>query len=166
MNTKLLPADPDELNDDRAEWAGEAIDAFAAAVYAERNTEDDTTILADLLANLRHWADRNAVDFDTAMVRALCHYADETMPEVPMPVGFILPEPDVALTQLRDALSVASTSGLLDMLAVDLHPDTINQFCDAVKDMDIDRDMAPAQDEPHPVANIIAAHIKRCSEGS
>lgn len=118
MNTKLLPPDPDELNDDRAEWAGEAIDAFAAAVYAERNTEDDTTILADLLANLRHWADRNAVDFDSAMVQAICHYADETMPEVvpPAPLCFA-------------------------------HENPVQE------------------EQPHPVENIIAAHIKRCSEG-
>lgn len=93
MNTKLLPADPDGLNDDRAEWAGEAVEAFAGAVYATRTTESDATILSDLLCNLRHWADRNAVDFDTALVQAICHYADETMqPRIPaMPSAIAAP---------------------------------------------------------------------------
>jgi hypothetical protein len=37
-----------------------------------------------------------------------------------------------ALSMLLEALTAATESGLLDELAAELHPDTINEFCDAV----------------------------------
>jgi len=39
--------------------------------------------LADLLADLMHWADRNSHDFDAALERARWHYEAETAAEPP-----------------------------------------------------------------------------------
>jgi len=71
-----LPPDPDRMNGRRAGWAGKAIAAFRVATGT-----DEEDALGDLLADLRHWADRNGYDFDAAEVRAQCHYDAETAGE-------------------------------------------------------------------------------------
>lgn len=43
----------------------------------------------------------------------------------------------LALVGLREALAAATDSGLLDDMAADLHPDSINAFCDAVTSLDV-----------------------------
>lgn len=68
-----LPPDPDNMNDSRAAWAGVALLAFMLETATDR--ED---ALGDLLADLMHWADRHNFDFDLALDRARCHYAEET----------------------------------------------------------------------------------------
>lgn len=70
-----LPADPDGVNDQRAYWAGVAIDAFQKATGTDR--ED---VLCDLLTDLMHWADRQDFDFEAAFWRAEDHYREETRP--------------------------------------------------------------------------------------
>ena len=70
-----LPADPDGVNDQRAHWAGVAIDAFQEATGTDR--ED---VLCDLLTDLMHWADRQDFDFEAAFWRAEDHYREETRP--------------------------------------------------------------------------------------
>lgn len=57
-------SEPD--NAQRAAWAQEAIDVFAAAtgLESERNSETDDIKLADLFVDLRHWADQQGLDFD------------------------------------------------------------------------------------------------------
>lgn len=42
-----------------------------------------------------------------------------------------------ALDELRYALDLATKSGLLDELAISIHPDVINGFCDAVSEMEV-----------------------------
>lgn len=42
-----------------------------------------------------------------------------------------------ALLDLRAALAAATASGLLDDMAADLHPDSINAFCDAATSFDV-----------------------------
>jgi len=73
---KRLPADPEEMNDDRAEWAAMALEAFQHATGTE---EEDA--LRDLLCDLMHWCDRNNCDFNAALSRAQMHYETETTPE-------------------------------------------------------------------------------------
>ena len=75
-----LPPDPEGMNGCRAEWAGQAIAAFTLATGTDR--ED---ALADLLADLMHWADRNGVSFADELGRARNHYGAETLggPERP-----------------------------------------------------------------------------------
>lgn len=68
-----LPPDPEGMNDDRARWAGRAIEAFRQETGCD--LED---ALGDLLADLMHWSDRNASDFESALDRARVHYAAET----------------------------------------------------------------------------------------
>lgn len=62
-------------NSDRANWAGQAVEAHNAAscVYG---LEPELQLL-DLLCNLQHWADCNGVDFAVALKNAQGMYAEE-----------------------------------------------------------------------------------------
>jgi hypothetical protein len=73
-----LPPDPEGMNERRTAWAGIAVAAFIAATGTD--LED---ALPDLLADLMHWCDRVAYDFDLALERARDHYDAETMGEAP-----------------------------------------------------------------------------------
>jgi hypothetical protein len=74
--TKLdvLP-DPEEMNDQRSDWAGDAL-----YHYSNEHGEDDADQqnLSELLCNLAHWCDRNGVSFATALTTAEVHYNEET----------------------------------------------------------------------------------------
>lgn len=74
--SKPLPPDPEGMNDKRAEWADAALCEFQRVV---RGDKEDA--LADLLANLHHWCDRNGHDFDASLAMAKQHYAEETRAE-------------------------------------------------------------------------------------
>lgn len=69
----VLPPDPDERNDDRAEWAGYALAAFQSQTGCAR--ED---AVGDLLCDLNHWCERSGVSFADALGRAEWHYRVET----------------------------------------------------------------------------------------
>jgi len=71
-----LPPDPDGQNEDRAKWAGVALDAFIVETGTDR--ED---ALADLLCDLMHWANVYGQDFDRGLSRATDSYAEEIAPE-------------------------------------------------------------------------------------
>lgn len=62
-------------NDMRATYAQTVITAFVRDTGM--NNEDDQTILADLLANLMHWCDRNPANFESCLYDARMHYAAE-----------------------------------------------------------------------------------------
>ena len=79
--TKPLPADPENLNADRADWAAAALREFQRVASA-----DDEDTLGDLLCDLMHWSDRNNLDFDAALSRAQMHYEAETTPEIAEPM--------------------------------------------------------------------------------
>lgn len=70
---RQLPADPDGMNDNRAGWAERAVAAFQYATMA-----DDEDALSDLLADLRHWTDRNGQDWQAQLDRAMRNYEAET----------------------------------------------------------------------------------------
>lgn len=57
---------------ERAYWADEALQAFIARTGAD--CEDS---LADLLADLMHWADRSGLSFAEELYRARHHYVAE-----------------------------------------------------------------------------------------
>jgi hypothetical protein len=69
-------------NDQRAGWAEDALMAFArrTGTIANRigDREDPFLIVADLLADLAHWCDRNGVDLQAAIQSAGRHYKTET----------------------------------------------------------------------------------------
>jgi len=73
---KPLPADPEGMNNGRAEWAAAALQQFQSTTGT-----DFEDALADLLGDLMHWADRNAVHFDDELSRGRMHYEAETAAE-------------------------------------------------------------------------------------
>ncbi len=73
MSTNVLPADPDGMNDRRADWAATAIIAFIG-----ENCTDECDALADLLTDLMHWCDRNGQVFLDELSRATINYIADT----------------------------------------------------------------------------------------
>lgn len=71
---RKLPADPEGMNDDRAEWALEALARFMQITGTDR--ED---AVSDLLCDLMHLADREGGEtFARSLERAQLHYDEET----------------------------------------------------------------------------------------
>lgn len=64
-------------NAHRALSAHKAMLAFAGAVYANYEAEDDQTKLVDLLCDLMHWANARNVNFDQALASGRSHYQCE-----------------------------------------------------------------------------------------
>ena len=71
-----LPPDPENMNNNRAEWAALSLRQFQYTTGA-----DDQDAACDLLCDLMHWCDRNGFDFQHELNRARLHYEAETMPE-------------------------------------------------------------------------------------
>jgi hypothetical protein len=70
-----IPPDPEEMNDERAEWAMTALEAFKAATGVE-----DGDAICDLIGDLAHLCDRYS-EYGTmarAIDRATEHYIEET----------------------------------------------------------------------------------------
>jgi hypothetical protein len=72
-----LPSDPEDMNDARAEWAGDAL-AYFARKHGEEEEGCEAQNLADLLADLAHYCDRNGLSLDGCLTTAQMHYAEET----------------------------------------------------------------------------------------
>jgi hypothetical protein len=79
-NPLSLPPDPEGLNNKRAEWAAVALRHFESTTGT-----DFEDALTDLLGDLMHWCDRNALNFDDELSRARMHYEAETAAEDPTP---------------------------------------------------------------------------------
>jgi hypothetical protein len=75
--TKLLPPDPEGMNDDRAEWAAAALRHFQCTT----GTDYDDAIV-DLMSDLMHWCDRNEADFAASLSISRMHYEAETGTEM------------------------------------------------------------------------------------
>jgi len=73
-------ADPEGMNQDRAEWARAAVDAFRAETGLDDGDGMDTAI-GDLLADLAHLCDVEGLDFANLLARADDHYTAETSTE-------------------------------------------------------------------------------------
>lgn len=71
--TKPLPPDPEGQNDNRADWANTGLRAFQ-----QRTGTDDEDMVADFIADIRHWCDRNGVDFERELARGWEMYEEET----------------------------------------------------------------------------------------
>lgn len=65
---------PRMTNEERAEHGNTAVSAYVVENGENGNDFDD---LVDMLASVRHWADRQGIDFDAALERATMHYQDE-----------------------------------------------------------------------------------------
>jgi hypothetical protein len=79
---KDATADDGTTNDERAAWAEVALLAFGqrTGMVKERigDDADPFLIVADLLADIAHWCDRNSVDLQSALAYAARHYQAET----------------------------------------------------------------------------------------
>jgi hypothetical protein len=75
---RVLPPDPEGMNDERAAWAGAALSRFMEVI---RST-DIEHVVSNLLTDLMHWSDRNNCDFNDAFNLARLYYEDETTPEL------------------------------------------------------------------------------------
>ena len=74
--TQTLPPDPEGMNDKRASWALEAIEAFCATTGT-----DASDAISDLLSDIMHLCDREGGtfgSFEPELRRARNHYAEET----------------------------------------------------------------------------------------
>lgn len=80
-NDKLPPGDPDypkieNINEQRSDWAAEAIVAFA-----ETTGSDLEDALADLIGDLHHFCDRHGMDMSEQIERGRDFYQYETQGE-------------------------------------------------------------------------------------
>jgi hypothetical protein len=66
----------DVTNEIRAAWAAEAIAAFQAVTGT-----DDCDAICDLIADLMHYANQNAYDFEAELARGRFHYEAELIEE-------------------------------------------------------------------------------------
>lgn len=73
-----IPPDPEEMNDDRAEWTEQALETFRRATCPGSPEEPFEDLIPDLLADLAHYCDRNGLDFGHMLWGARAHYEDET----------------------------------------------------------------------------------------
>ncbi len=80
-----MPADPDCMNDERAEWAGKVLEFFE--FYGESPhfdaTEDERREMAlqnltDLMTNFAHYCDRNGLEMQNVLRRSSGQYEEET----------------------------------------------------------------------------------------
>lgn len=74
-------AGPVVTNADRAEWARNALNAFA--VQLNMQGEDFETQISDLLCDLMHLCDEGEIDWSTCVARAQDHYTEEVREEHP-----------------------------------------------------------------------------------
>ena len=70
---KAGPHDPDGENENRAEWARDAIDRFV-----DRTGTEKEDALCDLLCDLQHYAEQYGYDFARELRRACHHFVAET----------------------------------------------------------------------------------------
>ncbi len=73
-----MKPDPEGMNDDRASWAGHAVESFGQITNMIAAGEENDTILCDLLCDLMHWCDREKIDFYRMLSNAQMHYREET----------------------------------------------------------------------------------------
>lgn len=83
---KRLPPDPEEMNDDRAEWARKTIKFFARnfgeePAYKATTKEQESLLLQnlqDILCDFAHYCDRLGVDMRNLLAAAANCYKEET----------------------------------------------------------------------------------------
>ena len=73
-----VPADPEALNDSRAMWAEVALRAFTEETGLDIDGDGWDIAICDLVADLRHLADRHHVSWDAVLDRVDNHYSEET----------------------------------------------------------------------------------------
>jgi hypothetical protein len=73
MKTSILPPDPENMNDERADRAAAIIRSYqSTTAFCTKHA------LASLLRDLMHWTDRNCTWFENELAVARDYYAEET----------------------------------------------------------------------------------------
>lgn len=73
----------DITNKQRAEWAAHGVQEYAEGKEGRGGLYDEPEqVLTDLLCDLRHYADLNAIDFETCHQRAVSHHNQELAEEI------------------------------------------------------------------------------------
>lgn len=104
-----LPPDPEEMNDERSDWAQAGLDGFMTVCRT-----DAPDALPDLLADFGHWCDRNGEDFGALLKRAAFHYNEETGGKGEQ---FEILAPNVADVRDGQTLSNPTHVGFLDFVS-------------------------------------------------
>ena len=80
-----LPPDPEQMNEKRAQWAAEALEAFERyGESAEKDSSEEECRalmeqnLSDLLADFAHLCDRKGLNMTNIIRIAMEHYSEET----------------------------------------------------------------------------------------
>jgi hypothetical protein len=95
----------DITNERRAAWAAQTLLQYAISKEGGEELYDDPeTVLTDLLCDLRHYADRESIDFKTCLDRAEMHYDAEVEEELGNQFGLRCPE-----CGMSDQLDIAAT---------------------------------------------------------
>lgn len=75
-----VPADPEDMNDERAKWAENALTLFAneTGLLGPNDDDDVETVVKDFLSDLAHFCDRRNLDLPDLIERAAGDYNAET----------------------------------------------------------------------------------------
>ena len=93
----------DITNEQRAGWAAHGVLQYATGKEGgEELYEDPETVLTDLLCDLRHYADRESIDFKTCLDRAETHYDAEIEEDPVSRLARALGEAIAALRRIAD----------------------------------------------------------------
>lgn len=73
-----IPADPEEMNYDRAEWALQGLRGFVEETGQSFDEDGYEEIIGDFLADLAHLCDRKGICLQERLAAAEYHYSEET----------------------------------------------------------------------------------------
>lgn len=71
----------ESTNEERAQWADNAIQLFARETGLDGAGEEDETKLKDLLADIRHWCDQKGLDYEQINDHSFGVHAEELAEE-------------------------------------------------------------------------------------
>lgn len=83
-------------NDDRAEWADEALGVFCARTGLDLEVEPDDAV-SDLICNVGHFCDRSGLNFVSLVSRALSVWEVEKREEANGEPGALYPQKKVLI---------------------------------------------------------------------
>lgn len=75
--TRAVPPDPEDMNEERAQWADEALEAFTTNT-GQYLAVEPADVVNDLITDIAHWCDRNKLQLSGILIRAIEHYGEET----------------------------------------------------------------------------------------
>lgn len=165
-----LPPDPDGQNDDRAEWADTALNAF---MRVTRTDHEDA--VSDLLADLMHYCDRQGWNFEDELRRGSEHYHEETTDEDGYRSTRAILRPEIAAALERKRNSEGVTAEILHALEPFVEqtrfgkyvPEHLETAVNNLRHLISDAELCGYEDGKRPACNVrgrllvISEHLKR-----